>query len=159
MKNSNNTNYKVRSFLVAAAIVLLILPKFMDNYRPQENDTQTQETTAQETVTQVQEATRGQEAAKDADTTPTTITFRSRKSCEEHYEKHGIEMGFSTPEEYEQAAAAVVLNADSLHKLEEEDGDDVYYLEKTNEFVIVSTDGYIRTYFYPSDGIDYFNRQ
>lgn len=55
--------------------------------------------------------------------------------------------------------AAVVLNADSLHKLEEEDGDDVYYLEKTNEFVIVSTDGYIRTYFYPSDGIDYFNRQ
>lgn len=129
MKNSNNTNYKVRSFLVAAAIVLLILPKFMDNYRPQENDTQT------------------------------AITFRSRKSCEEHYEKHGIEMGFSTPEEYEQAAAAVVLNADSLHKLEEEDGDDVYYLEKTNEFVIVSTDGYIRTYFYPSDGIDYFNRQ
>lgn len=148
MKNSNNTNYKVRSFLVAAAIVLLILPKFMDNYRPQENDTQTQESTAQV-----------QEAATDAEAVQTTITFRSRKSCEEHYEKHGVEMGFSTPEEYEQAAAAVVLNADSLHKLEAEDGDDVYYLEKTNEFVIVSTDGYIRTYFYPSDGIDYFNRQ
>ena len=31
-----------------------------------------------------------------------------------------------------------------LHKIEEEDGDDVYYLEETNEFVIVSTDGYIR---------------
>ena len=31
--------------------------------------------------------------------------------------------------------------------------------EETNEFVVVSTDGYIRTYFNPSDGIDYFNRQ
>ena len=37
--------------------------------------------------------------------------------------------------------------------------DNVYYLESTNEFVIVSTDGYIRTYFKPNDGIDYFNRQ
>ena len=31
--------------------------------------------------------------------------------------------------------------------------------ESTNEFVIVSTDGYIRTYFKPSDGIEYFKRQ
>ena len=46
-----------------------------------------------------------------------------------------------------------------IHKLEAEDGDDVYYLEETNEFVIVSTDGYIRTYFKPSKGIDYYNRQ
>ena len=38
-----------------------------------------------------------------------------------------------------------------------EDGDDVYYIEETNEFVIVSTDGYIRTYFYPRDGIEYFD--
>ncbi len=43
--------------------------------------------------------------------------------------------------------------------LDKEDGDDVYYLESTNEFVIVSTDGYIRTYFYPSNGKDYFDRQ
>ena len=41
----------------------------------------------------------------------------------------------------------------------EEDGDYIYYLESTNEFVVVSTDGYIRTYFKPTDGIDYFNRQ
>lgn len=108
---------------------------------------------------QAQKASQTQEESQVQETVQTTVAFRSRMSCEEHYEKHGIEMGFSTPEEYEQAAAAVVLNADSLHKLEEEDGDDVYYLEKTNEFVIVSTDGYIRTYFYPSDGIDYFNRQ
>ncbi len=68
-------------------------------------------------------------------------------------------MGFSSAEEYEEAACAVINNPDALHKLEAEDGDDVYYVEATNEFVIVSTDGYIRTYFYPDAGIDYYDRQ
>ena len=92
---------------------------------------------------------------RDAQDT-TTVRFRNTRLRQE---QHGIEMGFTSPEAYEQAAAAVVQNKDALHKLEEEDGDDVYYLESTNEFVIVSTDGYIRTYFYPSNGKDYFDRQ
>ena len=53
----------------------------------------------------------------------------------------------------------VINNPDALYKTEAEDGDGVYYLEATNEFVILSTDGYIRTYFRPNGGIDYFNRQ
>ena len=85
--------------------------------------------------------------------------FRNAKLLEEHYQKHGIEMGFASAEEYQAAASAVVLNENSLHKLEAEDGDDVYYLEATNDFVIVSTDGYIRTYFRPDSGINYFNKQ
>ena len=68
-------------------------------------------------------------------------------------------MGFESAADYEKAASAVVNNPDALHKTEKEDGDDVYYLKATNEFVIVSPDGYIRTYFNPRDGIDYFNRQ
>ena len=36
---------------------------------------------------------------------------------------------------------------------------DVYYKEDTNEFVVVSTDGYIRTYFNPDSGKKYFDRQ
>lgn len=87
------------------------------------------------------------------------LTFRKEYNLTSHYEKHGIEMGFDSAEEYLEAANAVVNNPDSLHKLEGEDGDDVYYLEATNEFVVVSKDGYIRTYFNPSDGLDYFNRQ
>lgn len=86
-------------------------------------------------------------------------TFRSKKLLEQHYQKHGIEMGFDSPEEYERAACDVANDPDALHKTEAEDGDDVYYIEATNEFVIVSTDGYIRTYFNPDRGIDYFNRQ
>ena len=87
------------------------------------------------------------------------LTFRSKSLREEHYQKHGIEMGFASAKEYEKAAAAVVSDSRALHKLEKEDGDDVYYIKETNEFVIVSTDGYIRTYFYPRDGMEYFERQ
>ena len=85
--------------------------------------------------------------------------FRNEKLLNDHYEKHGKEMGFDSPKSYEAAANDVIHNPNSLHRIEEEDGDDVYYLEETNGFVIVSVDGYIRTFFYPDDGLAYFNRQ
>lgn len=85
--------------------------------------------------------------------------FRNAELLNEHFDKHGAAMGFATAQEYQAAASAVVNNPNALHKLEAEDGDDVYYLEATNEFVIVSTRGYIRTYFYPDSGIEYYNRQ
>ena len=68
-------------------------------------------------------------------------------------------MGFKNAEEYLAAANRVVSNPNALHKKEKEDNDDIYYVEETNEFVVVSGDGYIRTYFKPSAGIDYYNRQ
>lgn len=77
---------------------------------------------------------------------------------ESHYEKHGKEMGFVSSEEYEMAASDAVNNPESLHKTEKEDGDDVYYKEDTNEFVIVSTDRYIRNNFNPASGKKYFDR-
>ncbi len=86
-------------------------------------------------------------------------SFRSSKLRDEHFEKHGREMGFSDAVEYESAASDVINNINALHKIEKEDGDDVYYLEDTNEFVIVSTDGYIRTYFLPDAGKAYYDRQ
>lgn len=87
------------------------------------------------------------------------LEFRNKKLLDQHFEKHGIEMGFDTAEDYTLAANKVIFNPDSLHKIEKEDGDDVYYLEETNEFVVVSTDGYIRTYFCPDSGKKYFDKQ
>ena len=115
-------------------------------------ETVTDETAASEDNTTVAKET-------TVDTGYTEYHFRKASYLEEHYEKHGIEMGFASAEEYEKAASDVVNNPESLHKTEAEDGDDVYYLEATNEFVIVSGDGYIRTYFLPSRGIDYYNAQ
>lgn len=85
--------------------------------------------------------------------------FRNKKLLNQHYEKHGIEMGFSNAKEYEKAASAVISNPNALHKIEKEDGDDVFYIEATNEFAILSTDGYIRTYFKPDSGKKYFDKQ
>ncbi|MCR5322043.1 MAG: hypothetical protein K6E85_01990 [Lachnospiraceae bacterium] len=85
--------------------------------------------------------------------------FRSNKLLTQHYEKHGIEMGFDSKESYEKAASDVINNPAALHKTEAEDGDYVYYIEETNEFVILSQDGYIRTYFLPSAGKAYYDRQ
>ena len=75
------------------------------------------------------------------------------------YEIHCKEMGFSSSKEYETCASDVVNDPDSLHKTEKEDGDDVYYKEDTNEFVVVSADGYIRTSPHPDAGRKYFDRQ
>lgn len=85
--------------------------------------------------------------------------FRNDTYLTEHFEKHGREFGYTTKEDYLAGANNVISSSDVLHKTEAEDGDDIYYLEDTNEFVVVSTDGYIRTYFKPEDGLDYYNRQ
>ena len=85
--------------------------------------------------------------------------FRSKKLKDQHYQKHGIEMGYADADAYEAAANEVVSDPSSLHKTEKEDGDDVYYRERDNAFVVVSTDGYIRTYFYPNGGKAYFDKQ
>lgn len=98
-------------------------------------------------------------ADKASKTDEKYYTFRNEATLESHFEKHGSEFDYNNANEYQDGANAVILNPASLHKLEEEDGDDVYYLESTNEFVIVSTDGYIRTYFKPTDGKAYYDRQ
>ncbi len=91
--------------------------------------------------------------------TGSDLHFRNSKLLMQHFEKHGRDMGFSSAEEYEKAAAKAAADPNALHKTESDDGDDVYYIEATNEFVVVSTDGFIRTYFLPDSGIRYFNKQ
>lgn len=88
-----------------------------------------------------------------------TLIFRNFELLTEHYEKHGKEMGYTSAEDYLAGANEIIYNPESLHKKEAEDGDDVYFLQETSDLVIVSTDGYIRTYFRPEDGIAYYNRQ
>ena len=83
--------------------------------------------------------------------------FRNKVLLESHYDKHGKEMGFRNAKEYEAAASAVINNPASLYKTEKEDGDHVFFLEDTGEFVVLSVDGYIRTYYYATR--KYFDRQ
>ena len=87
------------------------------------------------------------------------LEFRNDNLWEEHFLKHGGEFGYTTKEDYLEGANEVVTSASFKHKQEAEDGDDIYYDAENNEIVFVSKDGYIRTYFKPSDGIEYYNRQ
>lgn len=139
-----------KRYPILAAIILLFAAYFgwYENDQSQDN-----------LFGQAGQVTQAIQSSQASQSAKSTLTFRSDSLREEHFEKHGIEMGFASAKEYEKAAAAVVSDNRALHKLEKEDGDDVYYLKDTNEFVIVSTDGYIRTYFYPIDGIEYFERQ
>ena len=88
-------------------------------------------------------------------------SFRSKKYLNTHFEKHGSEFGDITVEEYLRLANDM-LNSDSdtiLHKTEKEDGDDVYFDTATGYFLVLSTDGYIRTFFIPDRGIEYYKKQ
>lgn len=85
--------------------------------------------------------------------------FGSEDSYVSHFEKHGDEFPYATKEEYLEGANRVINSPDALQKEEAEDGDKIYYLEDSNEIVFMSKEGEIRTYFKPSDGMDYYNRQ
>ncbi len=122
----------------------------------------TKQSTVSSSPTSVSSSQTSVQSSSPSESAPTVATeykFRNKNLLEQHYEKHGRDMGFKSAEEYEKAASAVPNDPAALHKTEKEDGDDVYYIESTNEFVVVSTDGYIRTYFNPDRGIDYFNKQ
>ena len=73
-------------------------------------------------------------------------------------------MGYVSREDYEAFASNLVnyckQNKEACEfKYEQEDNDEIYYLESANEIVFVSKDGYIRTYFRPDEGRAYFDRQ
>ncbi|MBO4375467.1 MAG: hypothetical protein J5829_10210 [Lachnospiraceae bacterium] len=113
---------------------------------------------------ETEESAEAKDTAKEENQSPApekkqNYTFRTPELLLSHFTKHGIDMGFTTPEAYEAAASRVVTNPAALHKTEAEDGDDVYYIENTNEFVVVSRDGFIRTYFNPDNGKRYFDKQ
>lgn len=156
--NKNSTLYKVgvAVFIVLAVVYYLFIWDNQDSTNT-DNGQKTEVADNAEDVNDA-ELDEGTEDTSD-ESIENNLKFRNQNLLDQHYEKHGKDMGFASAEEYEAAAGKVVTNKETLHKTEEEDGDDVYYLEKTNEFVVVSTDGYIRTYFNPDDGLDYYNRQ
>lgn len=129
--------------------------------------TTSKKTASKTTTSKKQTTTKAQKTTKPQTTTEAKAyveyKFRNKKYLSEHFSKHGGEFtkdfGYKTAAEYEKGASNVINNPDALFKYEAEDGDGVYYLEATNEFVILSKDGYIRTYFRPSKGKEYFDRQ
>lgn len=159
---------KIKSILTSFAavlIALLMLCGCSEYDFEQVFETSTVSVTS-ETVTYTSEFTSETSAEEKVGSetvaeTAEIYTFRSKELFDSHFEKHGAEFGNITQEEY-LALANELINAKGdniLHKTEKEDGDFLYYDTETNEFLVLSTDGYIRTFFKPSAGIDYWERQ
>lgn len=123
-----------------------------------ESQTEKSESSSSSSSSSVSESS---EESYDSEAEEQLYYFASDYLLDSHFEKHGHEFDgqYATAEEYEAGANRVINSPDALYKTEKEDGDHIYYIEETNEFVVVSTSGSIRTYFKPTDGIDYFNRQ
>ncbi len=87
--------------------------------------------------------------------------FKSQKELNSHYEKHQKEFGNISKEEYLQGARNLV-NSDEGGDImikNRVNGDTIYYNKVTNEFAVKDSEGFIKTYFKPESGIDYFNAQ
>ena len=183
-KPKSSSRYTIFSLLIiiAAGLVAQIVTKNKEkqnvnnqNSNPVSITTEDQTTEDNLTIVEVTttESTPQTDASSEEATTTEEVTteapqakhytFRYDSYRKDHFSKHGGEFedsfGYDTPEAYEEGANRVINDPNALHKIESEDGDDIFYLEASNEFVVVSTDGYIRTYFRPSAGIDYYNRQ
>lgn len=80
-----------------------------------------------------------------------------------HFYFHADEFGFTLITEFSQAAKDFANregeNIISFTANEEKHWSIYKYDKDTNEFIIISRDGKIVTYFPPEDGIEYFYRQ
>lgn len=77
---------------------------------------------------------------------------------EAHFRKHGDEMGFKTQEDYLRAAQALVRGGPGVETYQR-GGDILFFRAATGEFAVLSERNVIRTYFKPSDGRRYWERQ
>ena len=86
--------------------------------------------------------------------------FASDDLLDSHYQKHGQEFGDITKNAYlKQADNLVNSNGSNVVTKTRSNGDILYYNKATNEFAVKASNGSIRTYFKPTGGLDYFNRQ
>ncbi len=87
-------------------------------------------------------------------------TFRNEARYDEHFRKHGSEFGSITKEQYLDLANKLIASKSKsvLHKTSE-DGDSLFYDKDKNYFLVLSSDGFIRTFFIPDSGMKYWEKQ
>ncbi|MEG0614540.1 MAG: hypothetical protein RR540_02195 [Oscillospiraceae bacterium] len=88
------------------------------------------------------------------------FTFRSTELFQQHFNKHKAEFGKISQEDYlKKAQDLIEASGENILTKFEKDGDKLIFNTENDEFLVLSEDGFIRTFFKPEDLIDYFNRQ
>ena len=125
--------------------------------------TATEKTTVATTEKTTVATTTAQTTTTKRDVFSSGTQFRNKDRFEEHYQKHVInqaEFGDITKEEYLALAQELVDTPGSqVLTKNNDDGDTLFYDPDTNSFAVVSGDGYLRTFFKPSAGQKYFDKQ
>jgi len=112
------------------------------------------------TQTPRQDASAGKDHA-GANVVRAEIGFATRRKFLDHYEKHGVEFGSISQEEYLRQAQILrdsPAGGDILEAVRA-DGVITRFDSKTGAFLAFNPDLTIRTYFKPNDGERYFRRQ
>lgn len=92
---------------------------------------------------------------------PQTNGFQNSVALTDHFVKHRDDFGVTTEAQYEQLADVFCggpMDANTTQHIRSSDGAILRYNSVTNEFGVVGTDGCIRTYFKPRQGIAYYLR-
>lgn len=78
-----------------------------------------------------------------------------------HFDNHGKSMGFDSEESYKQHAIkfANTIDRKNCTSFVDKNGSTYKCNKKTNEFAIVTKDGYVVTYYKPSGGYEYYKEQ
>lgn len=86
------------------------------------------------------------------------IEFETPESMQKHYVKHGEEYGDISIESYLSLAneLANMPVSDDVEKIVRSDGSTAIYRFSTNDFLVVTKDGRIRTFFKPKNGKEYW---
>jgi hypothetical protein len=89
------------------------------------------------------------------------VGFRSQAELDEHFAKHGREVGAKTESDYLHRAQALrdAPLGDDVAEIVRRDGVRTRFDRRDGGFIAFNGNGVIRTYFHPSDGEDYFLRQ
>lgn len=87
------------------------------------------------------------------------LNFATQERLNEHFNKHASEFGYRNPDEYLQGARKLISAGQEVLTHSRSDGDKLFYDPGKNEFAVLSARGYIRTYFKPNSGYQYWQRQ
>lgn len=85
----------------------------------------------------------------------------NKTTLQDHFERHGAQVGATSVEEYAAKAVKFANNVDRKNciTMKAWNGTTYKYNKKTNEFAIITKKGIVITYYKPTEGKEYFNKQ
>ncbi len=116
---------------------------------------------ARDAVSAPAPAAGNKESGKTGKSWGNAVGFADARRLDEHFDKHGVEFGRITRQDYLHQAQLLRDIAAGGHVLETVRGDGVTtrFDRQTGAFIAFNPNGTIRTFFKPNDGERYYKRQ